>query len=824
MKSTTYSYLAIVLILLTATAFANDTARLQVIHNAADPAASVVDIYLDGELLLDDFGFRKATPFIDAPAEVELEIGVAPSSSSSKEDIIATIPVTLAKDETYVAIANGVLDPTQFVANPDGKDIGFTLFTKGGAREAGESMDNVDFFALHGATDAPTVDVIARDVTTLVDDAAYGDLTDYISVPAGEYILDVTPGSDNETIVASFTADLSGLGGGAAVVFASGFLNPGDNLDGAAFGLFAALPNGAVAEFPAYVEEPETARLQVIHNAADPAAHTVDVYVNDALLIDDFRFRKATPFIDVPAGVDLTVGVAPANSEGAEDIIATLPPLELEGGQTYIAFANGVLDPTIFAANPDGRSIAFNLLVKKMAREKSMDSGKTDVFVLHGATDAPTVDVIERTAGTIVDDAGYGNMTGYLSLKSNMFYFLDVQTADNSVTVGSFKTGFYSYGGNGAVIFASGFLSPEDNQNGPAFGLYIAYPDGRVDRLPLLDSARLQIIHNSADPAAANVDIYVNESLLVPNFEFRTATPFIDVPANTPLTVGVAPGGSAGPEDIILSLPPLSLLGGKTYVAAASGVVGEEFAPNPDGKDISFMLKAYDMAQEKAQWIKYVELTVLHGATDAPAVDVLVNGQVPLVENLSYGMFTDYLRVLPDMYRLDITPAGAPETVVASFDADLSGLAGGAAVVFASGFLSPADNNEGPAFGLFAALPTGDVIELPASDGMSKQITRVAENAALPTEFGLEQNYPNPFNPSTTISFALPERSDVSIVVYDMQGKQVATLVSGEQAAGSHSVSWNGMDSNGMSVASGIYFYTLATDSFKETRRMMLVK
>ncbi|MBN1466419.1 DUF4397 domain-containing protein, partial [candidate division KSB1 bacterium] len=363
----------------------------------------------------------------------------------------------------------------------------------------------------------------------------------------------------------------------------------------------------------------------------------------------------------------------------------------------------------------------------------------------------------------------------------------------------------------------------ENNQGGEGFGLFIAYPDGRVDRLPLLESARLQVIHNSADPAAAEVDIYVNEALLLPNFAFRSATPFIDVPANTPLTVAVAPAGSAGPQDIILTLPALTLLGGKTYVAVASGVVGEGFAANPDGVEIGFGLQAYDMAQEKAKWMKYVELIVLHGATDAPAVDVVVNGALTLVSNLAYGMFTNYMRVEPDNYRLAITPAGQPETVVAAFEADLSGLAGGAAVVFASGFLNPTANNAGPAFGLFAALPTGDVVELPAATSLSK-LTGVATEKALPTEFSLQQNYPNPFNPTTTISFALPERSAVKIVVYDVRGHQVATLLNGVREAGVHSVSWNGADSNGLSVASGAYFYALETDNYNQIRKMTMLR
>ena len=229
-------------------------ARLQVIHNAADPGAEVVDVWVNDDLFLDDFEFRTATPYVDVPAGVDLTIGVAGPSSTVPGDALATFTVNLMEDETYVAVANGVLDPAGFQANPDGIDIAFTLYTRDAMREMADDMANVDFVAFHGATDAPTVDVIARGVATVVDDLAYGYFTDYVSVPADYYILDVTPGGDNSTIVASYEADLSGLGGGAAVVFASGFLTPDDDQDGAAFGLFAALPDGTVVEFPMYIE------------------------------------------------------------------------------------------------------------------------------------------------------------------------------------------------------------------------------------------------------------------------------------------------------------------------------------------------------------------------------------------------------------------------------------------------------------------------------------------------------------------------------------------------------------------------------------------
>ena len=221
------------------------TARLQVIHNAADPGAASVDIYVNGNLLLDDFAFRAATPFIDVPAGVELSIAVAPPTSTSVDDAIATFPVTLAADETYVVFANGVLDPNDFAVNPEALDIGFTLFPVAGAREAAENIDNVEFFVFHGATDAPAVDVLAGDAK-LVDGASYGDATGYLSVPPASYVLDVTPAGANETVVASFTADLSGTAGASAVVFASGFLSPEANQNGASFALGVALADGTV--------------------------------------------------------------------------------------------------------------------------------------------------------------------------------------------------------------------------------------------------------------------------------------------------------------------------------------------------------------------------------------------------------------------------------------------------------------------------------------------------------------------------------------------------------------------------------------------------
>ncbi|MFZ4621926.1 MAG: S8 family serine peptidase [Bacteroidota bacterium] len=97
--------------------------------------------------------------------------------------------------------------------------------------------------------------------------------------------------------------------------------------------------------------------------------------------------------------------------------------------------------------------------------------------------------------------------------------------------------------------------------------------------------------------------------------------------------------------------------------------------------------------------------------------------------------------------------------------------------------------------------------------------TGVPKTNPVPSEFTLLQNYPNPFNPSTLISFDIPRTSITSLKVYDVLGKEVATLVNGETSFGRHTVQFNGAG-----LASGVYFYRLQSRDFVQTKRMLLIK
>jgi hypothetical protein len=98
------------------------------------------------------------------------------------------------------------------------------------------------------------------------------------------------------------------------------------------------------------------------------------------------------------------------------------------------------------------------------------------------------------------------------------------------------------------------------------------------------------------------------------------------------------------------------------------------------------------------------------------------------------------------------------------------------------------------------------------------------ESHLLPGEFGLEQNFPNPFNPTTSIKYQVKSNDLVRLVVYDLLGRQVKTLVNEAQPAGNYQVVWDGTDDRDTPVSSGIYIYRIMVDHQVYSRKMVLLR
>jgi hypothetical protein len=157
------------------------------------------------------------------------------------------------------------------------------------------------------------------------------------------------------------------------------------------------------------------------------------------------------------------------------------------------------------------------------------------------------------------------------------------------------------------------------------------------------------------------------------------------------------------------------------------------------------------------------------------------------------------------------------------------------------GFFVSGDDIEGPApLGLKSYFPgsitPGEERQLGAELAVTMEVSATAQTydeitgvkqilaGATPNSFELEQNYPNPFNPETEITYYLPEQQRTLLVVYNLIGQEVRTLVDRNQVRGSYTVSWDGTDSFGRPVPSGVYIYRLQAGSYIESKKMMLVK
>ncbi len=108
--------------------------------------------------------------------------------------------------------------------------------------------------------------------------------------------------------------------------------------------------------------------------------------------------------------------------------------------------------------------------------------------------------------------------------------------------------------------------------------------------------------------------------------------------------------------------------------------------------------------------------------------------------------------------------------------------------------------------------------------GKSNTTSTIAKEDSQPKEFILFQNYPNPFNQRTMIHYQLPERSFVRLVIYNLLGEQITELISATQDAGQVAIEWDGKDSAGLDVSSGVYFYQLSGGEFSQIHKMLLLR
>jgi hypothetical protein len=427
------------------------SARLQIIHEAPDPELELVDVYLDGEIWVDDLRFREATGFRQLEADTTVTIEVAPADSTSVDDSIVQFDsVNLADEGRYAAIIHGVQDPQDQPPAPDDRDLNVALEVRDDVRLEPDNPQVDEVIAFHAGADVPAVDVIVNRSIEAIEDLGYAEFSDYLELPNGEHTLDVNNAQTDETIASFQTPDMTG--GSTFIVVASGFLETEDS-QRPELGLFAYPTAGGEG-----IELMRAGRLQVAHNSPDPGVGPVDVYVDDELIAADIAFQEATGFVSFVSETDLEVAVTAAGASIDDAVLTTTT--ELAEGGSSLAAVIGVSEPADFVANPDGADIGLQLAVGP-TRERAVNGDQVQVEAFHGVTDAPRVDVVVVDNGqdVLIEDLGYGEFSESLSIDPQSLQ-LRITQAGQQQALATFTIDLSDAQGQAYSLVASGFVAP----------------------------------------------------------------------------------------------------------------------------------------------------------------------------------------------------------------------------------------------------------------------------------------------------------------------------------------------------------------------------
>ncbi|MEM1347740.1 MAG: DUF4397 domain-containing protein [Myxococcota bacterium] len=471
----------------------------------------------------------------------------------------------------------------------------------------------------------------------------------------------------------------------------------------------------------AIIGTPVPAYVQIIHASADPGAATVDVWVNGALLLDDFAFKQGTNFFEVPPGTDLEVTVTAPDANNAQDMIVPngRATLNVPAGASWAVVATGTPDATAAQAEQ------FELIAIQGAKREGRDVNTVSLLPVHGIVDAPTVDVSldNGSAGTVPSleftdfSQGEPGVASYLDVVSDDTAFADRSLVDLFASADGSLLGNYQLGGLRDVR-GQAFIVVATGRVANNFGL-TAYPSSSgatpvvTAGIDLPQSARLQIVHNAADPSAATVDVWVDNKRSLDDFAFRTASPFVSAPSDTAIPVDIQPGGAQLNRDPLFSKTFGPLPAGATAAIIANGVLdpaGFEATAN-SAQDIAFDLFAVP-TREAARSATDIDLVLFHGATDVSAVGVRVKESMTVLNpSFGYGTDTGLIAVADPMapVTLELLDAADGSALFESTaPVDFSAAVGEGALVLASGFLDPANNGNPPGRALAGLLVLSD--------------------------------------------------------------------------------------------------------------------
>lgn len=778
-------------------------ARVQLIHNAADVSLDTVDVYVNDQLI-NDVAFRTATGIIRLSAGTYRVSLNHKSSIDSGDQALAKFDVSLAANSGNVIMVAGVADTTQYATNPEGRSRSVRLIHRRNVLFSSSNPNNVSTTIIHGSTDAPGVNINTRPTSTTLalTNVRYGDTTNNLFIPAQQTFVDVRINSGG-ALFNSYLLPLAGRGGRSVVVFASGFVTPSANQNGQEFDLFVVDTNGGVA-----VKVNEACKVQLVHASADTSFGNVDIWMNGVKVFANLPRTRATATVGLAAG---SYNILVTKALDPIDTVYAVNGVVFDATKNYVGFVSGVKDTTLYASNPNGINTTINFYGTDAYTETGI-AGNVRLWYFNGVANSDSTQLSRGTTAPVnlFSKSVFGQISGPqdIATTATTAYVLREEIAGQLNRTFRLRLPT-SFGGRVGVLYSVGYLKSSSNPDSVLnSSYYIAFTDGSVVSVDELN-AFVQIIHASADPTAAEVDIYLNGALALDNFKFPSATPFLPIVPYKPAVVKIAPANSTSEADAFFT-STITADSSKYHYAIANGVrTPANFAVNPDGISTAFNVVVNNQAQITAAVSnKNIDLMYFHSMTDAPMTSCKGAQQTQfLSKDDKYKESHGYrAHAAFDELQFDLLNA-ADNSLIFSGMINLISHQGKTGLVFATGFLSSANNQNGPSPAMYVAWPEGGI------DTFTNLNVGLKKNQLQDFTFAM---YPNPAAEFMLIDMDVPANGTAAITFTDITGKVVMTqtklMNKGLQQ----------MEVNTSNLQTGIYFVTVNTANGTSTQRIVI--
>lgn len=413
---------------------------IQIIQGVYGGSNDTLDFYLNGILVADNYAAPSATPFVDYVQSGDFNLAVRRHTDGPAAQPLSVFTVSIP-DGSIAVLALMGSDPSNY-----------TLYKELDARIQSNDTTTADIRFIHGAYDKPSLDGLSRVGSMIFGNLTYGTHTDYLSFNELEYYLDVKAhGTIN--LLGTFRLLLyDKQGKGFHILFTRGANNGATDLS-----MVLIDDQGLVTPL---IWAP-VSRIQLLNAMPD----TIDVYKNLSRFADNAPSRSAMPFKYLPAGLNMTIGIAQATSQQWTDAV-TQTNYTFQNPKRYYAIASGKLNDVSYQPT---------MYIFPDVLEKSDDTNMVSVSMVNTVLGGVplSVKILQNDQTTAL---GFMELQPYVNLLPQT-YFIEVIRTDNQTSLGQFALSLDSLAGQAILILASG-----DNTSGTLndFTLWAAMPDGKT--------------------------------------------------------------------------------------------------------------------------------------------------------------------------------------------------------------------------------------------------------------------------------------------------------------------------------------------------------